>query len=106
MILEENTLGDLGEMGITGEVGFQERPHGETMSSQALQYVYELLVHRWGLLSWVWAIDSCCGASRKCKVEQYESQFCFVVGTKFFLVWSCKVVLTLYLVSQFFQTQY
>jgi len=46
MVLEENGAGDLGEMGITGEVGLQERAHGEAMSSQALQYVSKLLVHR------------------------------------------------------------
>jgi len=82
VILEENTQEDLGEMGITGEVGFQKHADGETILSQALQYVYKLLVHRWGLLPWVWAIDSCRGGSRKRKVEEYEAQFCFVVGTK------------------------
>jgi hypothetical protein len=36
VVLEENATGDLCEMGITGEVGLQERDHGETVSSQAL----------------------------------------------------------------------
>jgi len=31
------------------------------------------------------------GGSRKRKVDDYKSRFCFVVGTKFFLVWSSKV---------------
>jgi len=73
MVLEENGLGDLGKMGITGKVGLHGRAQVEAMSLQALQYVSKLLVHR--RITSVCDIESCSGGIRKREVDKYVSKY-------------------------------